>query len=83
MMATSPVEHLPQTATDLAAWTALQTRAVHVRRAPGHRRPGVDVLLNGMGHETLRREHRHFSGVDVGLRGDTEHTAEMVDVAVV
>jgi hypothetical protein len=32
--------------------------------------------------ETFRRQHRHSAGVHVGLRCNTEHAAEMVDVAV-
>ncbi len=73
---------LSQSASDLSLWSGGQHRAVHVRRAPRHRRAGVDVLLHSVLGESLRRQHDDLARVHVGLVGDAEDAAEMVCVAV-
>ena len=83
MSAISPLRRrLAQSAADLSLRAALQQAAVHVGGAARHGRPGVDVLLHGVLGETFGRQHRHLAGVHVGLRGDAQHAAEMVHVAV-
>ena len=73
---------LPEATADLALGTALQRGSVHVGRPPRHRGSGVDVFLYRVLEETRRRQNDHSSGVDVGLRGHPEHTAEVIHVAV-
>ena len=80
--------HLPQRrglaepTADLALRPARQHRAVHVGGAAGHRGARIDVLLHRVVGEPLRRDDGHRAGVHLGLRGHTQHTPEMVDVAV-
>ena len=73
---------LTEPATHVALGSARQQRAVHVGRATRHRRAGVHVLLDGMLDEAVGRQHRHRAAVHVGLRGDAQDAAEMIDVAV-
>ena len=83
MSATSPVDPTwPEAAPDLTLRSAREHGAVHVGGSPGHRRPGVDVLLHGVLGEVLGRDDRDLARVDVGLARHAEHAAEVVDVAV-
>ena len=73
---------LPETAAHLALRSAVQHGAVHVGRTARHGRARVDVLLHRMLGKAFRGKHRHLAGIHVRLRGDAEHAAEMIDMAV-
>ncbi len=73
---------LPEAGADLAARPLRQQRAVHVRRAAGHRAAGVDVLADRVLEEALGREDRDAARRDVLLGDDAARAAEVVDVAV-
>ncbi len=73
---------LAEPAAHLRLRSTFEQCAVHVGRTAGHRRSCVDVLLNGMLGEALRGEHLHLARVHVVLRGNAEHSAEMIDVTV-
>ena len=74
--------HLAQPATHLPLRAAGQRGPVHVRGPSRHRRARVDVLLHCVFGEVLGRDDGDLARVDVGLRGDAEDAAEVVDVAV-
>ena len=73
---------LAESTAHLVLGTARQQGAVHVCRPPRHCRAGINVLLHRMLDETFRRQHGHRAGIHVRLRGDAQHPAEMIDVAV-
>ena len=73
---------LAESAAHLVRGSAGQQGAVHVRRPPRHCRTGVDVFLHRMFDESFGCQHRDRAAVHVRLRGDAQHAAEMVDVAV-
>ena len=59
-----------------------QQRAELVERPAVHRVAGQQVLGDGLAHEVLGGDDPAAAGVDVGLGGDAEHAAEVVEVAV-
>ena len=68
MSETVPVEVVwPRPAPTCPTRPACQRRAVHVAGAPGHGRPGVDVLGDRVLHEAVRREDGAAPGVHVRL----------------
>jgi hypothetical protein len=73
---------LSQPCPDLALGPAGQGRAVHVARASGHRGPGVDVLLDRVLEEPVRRDDDAAPGIHVRLGRHALDPAEVVDVAV-
>ena len=73
---------LAQASPDLAGGASVEGGAVHVAGPPRHRRARVDVLGDGVLDKALGRDDRAPPGVDILLRGDTLHAAEVVHVAV-
>ena len=73
---------LTQATPHLSLRATVECGAIHVPGPPRHRGTGVDVLLDSVFGEPFRRQHRDLARVDVGLRRDTEHATEMVDMAV-
>ena len=73
---------LAQARSHPAARAAGQRGAVHVARAAGHRRPGIDVLRDRVLHETFWRDDLDPARVDIVLGHDPLDPAEVIDMAV-
>lgn len=73
---------LAEPAADLTHRPARQQGAVHVGCPPRHCRSGVDVFGDRVLGEAFRRQHRHRARIHVGLRGDAQDAAEVIDMAV-
>ena len=73
---------LAETTVHVALRTGRQQRAELVQSTSVHCVTGQEVLRNGLAHEVLGGDDAAATGVDIGLGGDTQHAAEVVEVAM-